>query len=120
MFVINEKDRLPAVSPMESRTTAIVQIQYFPGVANVNSVVRVSQNEILPNQVSKNSFARGQLCYTLFADVRIPNSTGFVNQIMKRTVYPTTTTSIKNVGLSEPERSGAEHTPATLGNLSPL
>ena len=31
---------------------------------------------------------------------------------------PTKTTSIKNVGLSEPKRSGVEHTPAVSVNLS--
>ena len=33
-------------------------------------------------------------------------------------VYPTETTSIKNVGLSEPKRSGAEYTPVVSVNLS--
>ena len=33
---------------------------------------------------------------------------------------PTTTTSIKNVGLSEPERSGAEYASADRVTLSPL
>ena len=32
---------------------------------------------------------------------------------------PTMTTSIKNVGLSEPERSGAEYASAVSVNLSP-
>ena len=34
-------------------------------------------------------------------------------------VYPTETTSLKNVGLSEPERSGAEYVLAVSVNLSP-
>ena len=34
-------------------------------------------------------------------------------------VYPTLTTSIKNVGLSEPERSGAEYASAVSVNFSP-
>ena len=38
--------------------------------------------------------------------------------IDKRMVYPIRTTSIKNVGLSEPKRNGAEHTSAVSVNLS--
>mgnify|MGYP003316485320 CR=1 FL=1 len=35
-----------------------------------------------------------------------------------RMVYPVETTSLKNVGLSDPERNGAEYTPAVSVNLS--
>ena len=42
------------------------------------------------------------------------------NLIDRGRCTPPETTSLKNVGLNEPKRSGAEHIPALLGNLSPL